>query len=237
MPSPFSIITDDFVNDLKSIDALVSAFDRPEADNKTRIASVNSSVLLLAATFEEFIREMAKEYARWVVAAADNVESLPSTLTATAWRKTLDSLARTRLGIDRKSVFEKVLKDSRAKFDALYNFISGDLSQEIFDDLIHNEKNLRVSELNSLFRIANLKNICAELCKQNEVQRFFEETDAGVAHGLFMKKNDEFIDRRNAIAHRLNAGDSIAPDQVRHYIEFFRVTSLSLSACLDEKTK
>jgi hypothetical protein len=232
----FSVIKDDFLEELGSIGALVNAFDQPGSDPKTRVASVNSSVLLLAATFEEFIREMAKEYARWVVSKAENVEALPSKLTETAWKRTLEGLARTRLRISGTSALESVSRTSRTKFDAVCGFISGDLTQEVFDDLIHNENNMRAGELNSMFKVSGLSNICARICTRDEIQHFFSESEAGIAHGLFINQNDEFFERRNAIAHSLNAGSSVAPDQVRTDITFFTATGLSLCALLEELT-
>ena len=215
---------------------MVHAFDDPQADVKTRIASVNSSVLLLAATFEEFIREMAREYARLVVNASGDVEDLPSTLTEAVWKKTLEGLSQARLKVNGKSIIGKVAKDSRVVFDSLCNFISGDFSQEIFVDLIHNNNSMRVSELNSMFRVAGLKNICARICEQNDVQNYYNENDSRVVHGLFMKENDEFIDKRNSIAHYLNARESVAASQVYQYINFYEVTSISLCACLEKYT-
>ncbi|MDG1532009.1 MAG: MAE_28990/MAE_18760 family HEPN-like nuclease [Paracoccaceae bacterium] len=235
MPTVFSVIKDDFVENLDSVCALVDAFDQPGSDAKTRVASVNSSVLLLAATYEEFIREVAKEYARWVVSAAANVDALPSKLTETAWKRTLEGLARTRLKVNGSSVLETVSRASRTKFDAVCGFISGDLTQEVFDDLIHNENNMRAGELNSMFKVSGLSNICTRICERDEVQHFFSETNAGVAHGLFITQNDEFFERRNAVAHSLNASSSVAPDQVRQDIAFFRATGLSLCAFLDEQ--
>lgn len=232
----FSAVKDDFLEELDSIGALVDAFDRPGSVPKTRVASVNSSVLLLAATFEEFVREMAKEYARWVVSAAENVDALPPKLTETAWKRTLDGLARARLRVNGVSALETVSRSSRAKFDAVCGFISGDLTQEVFDDLIHNENNMRAGELNSMFKVSGLSSVCTKICGRDEVQHFFSETDAGIAHGLFIRQNDEFFERRNAIAHSLNAGSSAAPDQVRKDIAFFKATALSLCALLDELT-
>lgn len=232
----FSVIKDDFLEELDSIGALVDTFDQPGSSAKTRVASVNSSILLLAATFEEFVRQMAKEYARWVVSEADSVEALPYKLTETAWKRTLEGLARARLKINGTSVLESVSRASRTKFDAVCGFISGDLTQEIFDDLIHNENNMRAGELNSMFKVSGLNNVCTKICERDEVQHYFSETNADVAHGLFVNQNDEFFVRRNAIAHSLNAGSSVAPDQVRADIEFFKATGLSLCALLDELT-
>jgi hypothetical protein len=232
----FSLITEEFLEELESIGALVDMFDQPGTVAKTRVASVNSSVLLLAATFEEFIRQMAKEYARWVVSKATSVEHLPDKFTETAWKRTLESLARAKLKVNGTSVLESLSRSSRAKFDAVCGFISGDLTQEVFDDLIHNENNMRTGEVNSLFKVSGLRNVCIRICERDEVKYFFYETEAGIAHGRFVRQNDDFFERRNNIAHSLNASSSVAPDTVRTDIAFFKATGLSLCALLDELT-
>ncbi len=236
MTTAFSVISDDFLEELGSIEALIDAFDSPGALAKTRIASVNSSVLLLAATFEEFIREMAKQFARHVVERAENVEQIPEKLTETAWKRTLEGLARERLRVNGTSVLESVSRASRSKFDAVCGFISGDLNQDIFEDLIHNENNMRAGEMNAMFKVSGLSKVCEKVCERDEIKHFFGETDAGRAHGLFMVQNDEFFERRNAIAHSLNAVSSVAPDQVRTDLAFFKATGQSLCALLEEKT-
>jgi hypothetical protein len=232
----FSLIKEEFLEELDSIGALVDMFDQPGTVAKTRVASVNSSVLLLAATFEEFIRQMAKEYARWVVSKATSVEHLPDNFTETAWKRTLESLARAKLKVNGTSVLESISLSSRAKFDAVCGFISGDLTQEVFDDLIHNENNMRTGEVNSLFKVSGLRNVCGRICERDEVKYFFAETEAGIAHGHFIRQNDDFFERRNNIAHSLNASSSVAPDRVRTDIAFFKATGLSLCALLDELT-
>ena len=74
----FAVITEEFDNDLDAFRLLVNAFDDPQTSApKARIAAANSSTLLLAATFEEFVREMARAYARAVVASSQSIELLP----------------------------------------------------------------------------------------------------------------------------------------------------------------
>lgn len=236
MTTAFSVIKDEFLEELGSIEALVDAFDTTSARAKTRVASVNSSVLLLAATFEEFIREMAKQYARHVVEKADNVSQIPDRLTETAWKRTLEGLARARLKVNGSSVLDSVSRSSRAKFDAVCSFIAGDLGQDVFDDLIHNENNMRVGEMNAVFKVTGLSKVCEKICARDEVQHFFDETDTGKVYGLFTVHNEEFFERRNSIAHSLNAVSSVGAEQVRTDIAFFIATSRSLCALLEERT-
>ena len=236
MTTAFSVIKDDFVEELGSIGALIDAFDNTGARAKTRVASVNSSVLLLAATFEEFIREMAKQYARHIVERAENVQQIPDRLTETAWKRTLEGLARARLKVNGSSVLETVSRSSRAKFEAVCGFIAGDLNQDVFEELIHNESNMRVGEMNGVFKVTGLTKVCEKICARDEVQHFFSETDQGKAYGQFQVYSDEFFERRNAIAHSLNAVSSVGANQIRTDIAFFEALGQSLCSLLDELT-
>ena len=64
--------------------AIPLSFSDGKQPPKLRIAAANSATLLVAATFEEFIREMAREYARAVVLGVEKFDKLPSDLVGTA---------------------------------------------------------------------------------------------------------------------------------------------------------
>jgi hypothetical protein len=93
----FELITEEFVNDLGAIRQWMTILSSIGYPARLRIASSNAATLLVAATFEEYIREMAREYARFVVTSSKSLDQLPSKLTATAWRRTLEKLARMKM--------------------------------------------------------------------------------------------------------------------------------------------
>ena len=61
MATVFEVIAEEFNEDMEAIRSLVVTFNDPQKNLKVRIAAANSSTLLIAATFEEFVREMARE--------------------------------------------------------------------------------------------------------------------------------------------------------------------------------
>lgn len=74
MNTDFSAIVYEFEKDLDNIGSIVSAFDAPKKSNsRIRVAAANSATLLLAATFEEFVREMARSYAELIVNKTDKI--------------------------------------------------------------------------------------------------------------------------------------------------------------------
>ena len=234
MTTEFAAITDEFDNDLDAIRSLVNTFDDPrQSTPKVRVSAANAATLLLAATFEEFVRAMARAYARAVVDAAGSFAKLPRKLANTAWRRTMETLARLR--IDDRARFSSAdgVSDPQTRFEIIYEFCKGDLAQDIYNDLIFNENNMRPREINSLFSVSGLTNVCRKVSDKEAVVEHFDEHDRDKAHGQLISSLDEFFDRRNGIAHSLNSGSSSSPDRIRTDIDTFCVFGKSLCETLN----
>ena len=233
----YSAITDDFKQELDSIRALVDTFDRPISGNPmVRISAANAAILLLAATFEEYVRVMAKEYAKDVVKSTGRFERLPGRLATRAWRRTMDTLARLR--VDSAARFfssEGVVLDPQARFDSILAFCNGDLSRDIYDDLIFNENNMRVGEINSLFSVTGLSDVCRLACGRNALVEHFGEDEEGKTHGYLVNRIEGFFSRRNMIAHALNSGASSSPEDIGKDIDLFRALGQCLCEILESK--
>lgn len=231
MASVFEAICDDFVDDLNAIRLLVNTFSDPTHPAKVRIAAANSATLLVAATFEEFTREMAREYARVVVAAAGSFEKLPKKLASTAWKRTMDGLGKIKFDESRQSA--DVFGAASAKFSIIYDFCRGDLTKEIYRELIHNEMNMRPSQINALFGVSGLSDVCRFCSTMKPILDQFGEDDEGKAHGKFIAEMDNFFERRNDIAHSLNAGQSNSLDQISTDIDLLANFGKALQISLD----
>jgi len=233
--SIFELIREDFVGELDTVRQLVTTFEGPGKTAKARIAAANSATLLLAAMFEEFVREMAREHARVIVTTAPSFDKLPKKLVSTAWRRSMESLARVRFDVE-QSARESLMVDTQARFSVVYAFVKGDLTQDIYRDLIHNENNMRPNELNSMFNVAGLSDICAKVCDKPALLTFFGETEAGKAHGKLLAALDNFFERRNGIAHALNPGKSSGSEQIITDIDMLQAFSEAIFQTLDTLT-
>ena len=240
MAIKYSTITDDFKQELDSITELVDTFDRPISGNPmVRISAANAASLLLAATFEEYVRVMAKEYAKEVVKSTGRFERLPGRLATRAGRRTMDTPARLR--IDSAARFfssEGVVLDPQARFDSIWAFCNGGLSRDIYDDLIFNENNMRVGEINSLFGVTGLSDVCRLACGRNPLVEHFGEDEEGKTHGYLgylVNRIEGFFNRRNSIAHALNSGASSSPEDIGQDIDIFRALGQSLCEILESK--
>lgn len=94
--SIYEVVRDDFVGELDAIRQLVTTFNGQGKTAKARIAAANSATLLVAATFEEFVRVMAREHARAVVMRAPSFDKLPKKLVSVAWKRSMEGLAQVR---------------------------------------------------------------------------------------------------------------------------------------------
>jgi RiboL-PSP-HEPN len=175
MTSAFTVLFEEFDEELSAIKILVDASADPKLGRpKARVAGANAATLLLAATFEEYVRELARAFARAVVESCSSHEKLPPRLASVAWRRTMEALAKVRLKPteERENVFAEAL----ARFTVTYEFCRGDLSQDIYQDLIHNENNMRPQEINSLFNISGLRDVC--LLASGDIE-FYESVGRG----------------------------------------------------------
>lgn len=231
----FQVIWEDFVSEIDAIRELVTTFEGHGKAAKTRIAAANSATLLVAATFEEFVREMAREHARMVIRRTSSFDKLPKKLISTAWKRSMEGLARVRFDVE-QSARESLMVDAQARFTVIYEFVKGDLTQDIFRDLIHNENNMRPNELNSMFSVAGLSDICTKVCDKPVVLEFFGETETGKAHGKLLAALDNFFERRNDIAHALNAGQSNSPEQISTDLDMLQAFSDAMRQTLDALT-
>ena len=235
MATVFSVILEDYEEELDAIRILVDASADPaHGKPRARIAGANDAVLLLAATFEEFVRQLARAYAKNVVDTCGSFERLPPKLTGVAWRRTLEAMARTRLDSQSTNISrEGMFTDLLIRFTKVYEFCKGDISQDIFDELIHNENNMRPQEINGLFNISGLKNICMLASSHPEIMLFVNEFEPNKANTRIVERIEEFFERRNQIAHSINAMRSSGPGQINEDINLLAIFGKAIAATLE----
>lgn len=234
MGSIYTAIADEFGSQLHSLHELVGNSQSKSLMPSTRIASVRATTLLLAATFEEFVREMALEHAKIIVSKARSLEQVPDRLVVTAWKRTLGDLMQTRMqGDTREARLASTAKLARPRLDAICSFMEGDISQDIYAKLTHNENNMRPEQIDKLFRIGGLSSVCKEVCKKRELKAFFGTRGQENTHSALKETLNAFIDKRNEIAHSLNLMSSDAPDEVFRDMSMLEAFSLDLRTTLD----
>ena len=240
MATEFSLISEDFDEELQIILDLSGGalFGQTRPAPRARVALANSVTLLLAATFEEFVRQMAIACARVRVTRAKSLLSLPDRLVDAAWRTTMKRLGDIRLRINTgQAAINTSLADARREFDTVYAFCTGDLDQDIFGQVVQNENNMRPDEINKIFRRCGLKDIVRQIAADQRMLTFFSEDEPDRACQKLRAALEDFFERRNQIAHSLNPQSSSSPGQIRRDVEVFSGVGEALCRALEAKTR
>lgn len=224
MTSEYELILEEFYSDLEAIESLVVSSTTPSYDAKIRVAACNSAILLIAATFEEFSRQMAKEYSKFELS---KIVKYPEKMANLVWRRTIDELSKikfsssssTNAAIEENS---RLIVDAVAKLQIASDFCKGDWEKSIHHHLVHNERNMRPDQFKEIFAISNISNLPLLLCSTLVLKNYFQEENETKNLDLLKQKWENFFETRNAIAHSLNPSSSIGSADVIVYINFWK---------------
>src|SRR5690606_33707000 len=129
---------------------------------------------------------------------------------------------------------EHISKDSREKFDAVWAFLGGDRSQDIYSALIHNESNMRPNEFNAAFSVCDLKDVCSKISSHDKLKEIFGEDEVGKVHGKFTTWLNDFMEARNSIAHALNLANSVGREDFVSWTQTFEAVAIALAGTLPD---
>lgn len=232
MASEFDAILDEFSDELDSLSELAGGRTASSGGTgltpRARVAAANAAVLLLAAVFEEHIRQQVRAAFREKTRVSTTLADFPQKIAAVVWKRSLEGLARTP--------FEEIEANLRSTDDLVAATLSFCLRKEVSADvgqaLSHNENNMRPGELNRLFNQIGLKSIISECCKQPRLKAFLGRDTYGTAQVELESRLETFFRRRNGIAHAIQFGSSSGPTELLQDIEMFRALSQALAATL-----
>lgn len=224
MPTEFEIIYEEFSEELDALSELSISPTTSPNRARARVAAANAATLLLAALFEEFIRQEVKAAFREKARRATNISDFPEKLTANVWRRSLEKLARTPL---EEIEAGDVNLDSRIQ--SIVSFCIGkNVSAEVSDSVAHNDGNMRHSQLNALFKGIGLSNFSRQTCKLKELVDFLGCDNGNKASAELHARLDGFFRRRNEIAHAITIGSSSGHENLLNDIDFFRIFCRSI---------
>lgn len=227
MAPKYLTITEDFSAELEAIRTMVRELNSPSATRGVRTSSARAAILLLAAVYEEYVRQMAGEHALCV---ADS----PGTkgLRRKAWKISFDELARFNPFVGSNELAESVKSESMEKIESLFAFMSGNFHSELLPNAIRNERNMRPTQLNQIFKLSGIDDISREICDRQCLIRYLNADNPDIAHGLFLKRQKRFFDQRNEIAHSPAPQSSVAVDVVESHVALLGMTSRALTETL-----
>lgn len=229
MVSEFGIISDDFEAELAAIEGMIASLSttgQSTTSAQSRVAGANAASLLLAATFEEFIRQQVRAVFKTKAKAAKGIDDFPPKIAPNVWRRSLERLARIP--------FEDVLANSRdidGKINSTRAFCIGrDLDSDVSDAVAHNDNNMRPGELNRLFNQLGLTNMIGKAAENPPLVQFLGCESAGKAAIDLASRLDDFFRRRNEIAHAIKLNSSSGPPALAADIEFFRAVAKAITS-------
>ena len=163
-----------------------------------RNTAMNAALLILAAIFEKFIREMAQSKAQEKISEASSIDAIPDEMIETAWCKTLQSFSKQKVskGIkDRRLILTK----TKQHLNDLVDAISGEVKKFRVNDFVKNDHNMRVSQINQLFKLSGEPHICEKIYRGSNLSSFFAVGSGNSAQREVDDKLTEFINLRNRI--------------------------------------
>jgi hypothetical protein len=228
MATEFELILEDFEAELVAIEGMIASLSSTGSSSpaRARVAGANAATLLLAATFEEYVRQEVKATFNARAANVSDMKDFPPKIAGVVWRRSLERLSREPL--------EDLVRDPSGLDDRLkatVGFcIQKDLQADVSDAVAHNDNNMRPGELNRLFNQLGLKDMCAKAASHAPLTKFLGCDSAGKANAALQARLEDFFVRRNTIAHAIQLNSSSGAPALTSDIEFFRELARALAS-------
>jgi hypothetical protein len=232
MATTFDIIREDFSAELDTIRTLVATSDeRDTTSTAVKIASSNASMLLLAASFEEFVRECVREFVVQIVSRAAQFADIPPNVGVAVWERAIYLLRGLRYG---SRDFDRTQAVTSLTY--LQDFcLDETLATPVSDLVAYNQNNLKCKEINDMFRRCGIADYCGALGRLDIFIDFFGSPSADKAHADFMSYLDNFYDSRNEVAHAIGSRKATGSTDIERHLDFFGCLAQAICADLNER--
>lgn len=195
------------------------------------------SLVFLASSFEEFVREEIGQCAEYLTerynALADETRH---SIRSLYWAALVEKLRFVRSILTRTKPHmpdAAVVGDLRRLLDSAKGFVVDDdpalIEREVLAKHSNNYKPRVVDELGSRIGVKSLIRDCGD---SSRLKAYFAVATKGEAADLLKPRLDEFYERRNTIVHSLTGSTGFATDVVLDYLELFEMTADAIRATL-----
>ena len=187
--------------------------------------SLDGSVLLLAAAFEQFVANLMVAFATELPSIFPNYEDLPKGIRSANENLTGEALSNAQ------SRFAEY--DLRRFVRNLHNCQAGTFPYVLNGEaLAFNTRNLTSGRLRNLMTRLGVNNIWDIVGSSETMKQWSESEIAETAQLRARARLDEFIQNRNQISHRVG-GTTLGPVVVRAYVQFERALAQALVTSLE----
>ena len=188
--------------------------------------SLDGSVLLLAAAFEQFVADVMIEFSAQLSDSISIYRDLPNAIQSANERLTGEALSESA------SLFSRF--DRQRFIDNLRNCQAGKVPYVLNGEAIAlNRRNLRSGTLRDLMSRLGVEDIWKSVGATRTLKTWSGPGGARTAQTRAKNMLNELIRNRNMIAHR-GGSTTLGPDVVRQYLRFKRVLAQSLVKALED---
>ncbi|WP_420479459.1 hypothetical protein [Brevundimonas sp. FT23028] len=186
-------------------------------------------VVLIAAHFEECVRQQVEEYAKSLVASYGDIEEpLQAKMIDAYWKAGLSKLSRLRPKDDPAwAGLASTSLSSMLKFP-----VSGDDSHLVASWLCEHENNMRMDTVLLLTGRVGIKDLAGKLSKSAALKAVvgaLKKDDFAVSLRVKLK---EFYDLRNGVVHSISQNSGIGRTVFAQWAVFLRAFSTALSEAM-----
>ena len=204
--------------------------------------TVNSmSLVFLASSFEEFVREELSQCATELAIYYKKFpEDVRHSVRSSYWAACLDTfrfngaiLTRNKPKVPDSSAISKL----KGLLESARGFVVDDDAASIDSHvMVHHMHNFRPGVLDELAGRLGIKSLVDEAAESAKLKSYFGVSKRHEAAKLLRSKLAEFYDKRNGIVHSLNSTSGYAVDVVIDYIELFEGFADSIKGVLVKTT-
>ncbi|MNF74854.1 hypothetical protein D3C84_568980 [compost metagenome] len=138
-----------------------------------------------------------------------------------------------------RTQFSRVEERAREVEDNLRNILNftlrKDLASDVAKTVAHNVNNMRPQQMAELFKDIGILEIIKKSCSEPKLKALIGAAKKPELVSIVVLRVDSFFQRRNDVAHALQAGRSSGPGEILQDIELFRLFGKGLAAALDNE--
>ena len=189
-----------------------------------------AAVVLLAAHFEEYVRQQIEEYAKAVVASYEYLpDDFKQKLIENYWKSGTAKLERIRPKVSPLwSNIARPLLTSLVEFPINENTLHFEASY-----LCHHEQNMRWDTLSALCSRVGIKSLKDQLFKHQGLRRLIGTASKNEFGNNVERRVNEFYELRNGIVHSISQNTGVGSTIFRSWSEFFRVFTTAFAGSLE----
>lgn len=184
-------------------------------------------VVALYASFEKFIENLVAAYAR-LASLRVQYADLPPKLVKKHLLRTADILARGRVGEGRYTGLSEV-DIVKNLLDCLNGTTPYTLNEAA---IVAHDRNLRINDIDELFAAVGIDTVCDRVRRADALLKWYRTSDGRadtVPDGTVKRRLDEFVERRNQVAHRGGTpANLLGVDEMSEVLGFIEAFSKSV---------